>query len=599
MPLQPSGRLDALLAVLPLRRRVMLVPQLAGGALVVGLVANVVLGVANLRRAARIEGGYYPAVVSSHVLEQKLAAIQRGLQDVVATASPDKLVATDSIRDDVSLTLTTLDDTRYAQHDSVAALRVAFSSYYDVARRTTASMAAGNVGEGAVADLERMTAQYNALLGRLHAQTARNSAEITGAFRSERQLQWASMGVGAVAMLLIVAGLAAVSRRTVRSITEPVADAVQVAERIARGDVAAQVEVRGDDEIGQLLATMRDMVSYLREMAAVAGQIADGDVRAAVAPRSDEDLLGHAFRRMTDYLADTSAVADRIAGGDLSVRVVPRGDADRFGHAFLAMTRTLSSVIGELRAGAGAISAAADQLSASSQELAASTTQEAQAVERAQAGLEQVGALVTRNAENSASMKTMALHGADRAEESARAMRDTVGAMQSISRGVGLIADVANQTNLLSLNAAIEAARAGEHGRGFAVVAAEVRTLAARCRASTVEIDSLTLASRGVVDRSEQALTELVPSIRRTADLVQEVASASRLQSEGVAQVEGTMQQLAETTQQNAASAQELAATAEEMSAHAAALQRIVDFFRLADAPAGRPAVAGTLPRAA
>jgi methyl-accepting chemotaxis protein len=98
------------------------------------------------------------------------------------------------------------------------------------------------------------------------------------------------------------------------------------------------------------------------------------------------------------------------------------------------------------------------------------------------------------------------------------------------------------------------------------------------------------------VDRSEQALTELVPSIRRTADLVQEVASASRLQSEGVAQVEGTMRQLAETTQQNAASAQELAATAEEMSAHAAALQRIVDFFRLTDAAGSRPAAVAALP---
>jgi methyl-accepting chemotaxis protein len=153
--------------------------------------------------------------------------------------------------------------------------------------------------------------------------------------------------------------------------------------------------------------------------------------------------------------------------------------------------------------------------------------------------------------------------------------------MGSIAEKISIIEEIAYQTNLLALNAAIEAARAGEHGKGFAVVATEVRKLAERSRTAAKEISGLATGSVKVAARSGQVLEELVPSIRKTADLVQEVVAASAEQTSGVTQMNKAMQHVDQVTQRNASASEELASTAEEMSAQAEALQHRVSFFRV------------------
>ena len=159
-------------------------------------------------------------------------------------------------------------------------------------------------------------------------------------------------------------------------------------------------------------------------------------------------------------------------------------------------------------------------------------------------------------------------------------MAETIEAMRAIAEKISIIEEIAYQTNLLALNAAIEAARAGEHGKGFAVVATEVRKLAEKSQAAAKEISTLASSSMSVAERSGQVLRDLVPSIRKTADLVQEVAAASAEQSSGVAQVNKAMARVDQVTQRNASAAEELASTAEEMAAQAQALEQLVAFFR-------------------
>jgi methyl-accepting chemotaxis protein len=192
-----------------------------------------------------------------------------------------------------------------------------------------------------------------------------------------------------------------------------------------------------------------------------------------------------------------------------------------------------------------------------------------------------VTASVTRNTDNANATDAVATKATRQAHEGGDAVKKTVDAMRQIADKIGIVDDIAYQTNLLALNAAIEAARAGEHGKGFAVVAAEVRKLAERSQVAAKEIGELAGASVRTAERAGDSLVEMLPSIRQTSELVQEIAATSKEQSAGVTQINGAMGQLNRTTQQNASSSEELAATAEEMGGQAAQLQELMAFFKL------------------
>jgi methyl-accepting chemotaxis protein len=325
---------------------------------------------------------------------------------------------------------------------------------------------------------------------------------------------------------------------------------------------------------------------------------AEGLVAAALEGRLDTraDVTRHegGFKRVVQGINDTldsvigpvtevMQVLAAVESGDLTLTISQeyKGSLQELRNTVNSMVTRLAQVVTEVRSAADSLGSASEQVSATAQALAQAASEQASSVEQTSSSIEEMNSSIGQNTENAKVTDGIATQAAGNAEQGGKAVGDTVSAMKSIAEKISIIDDIAYQTNLLALNAAIEAARAGEHGKGFAVVAAEVRKLAERSQVAAREIDEVARSSVGLAERAGKLLDKIVPAIRKTADLVQEITSASTEQASGAVLITKAMGQLSQTTQQNASGSEELSATSEEMSAQAEQLQKLMEFFRV------------------
>jgi len=388
----------------------------------------------------------------------------------------------------------------------------------------------------------------------------------------------------------IVQGL----NNTVDGAAVPLKDIGDTLDRMAAGDLSAKVTNDYKGAYNVLKVACNELGVQLQGVQKVLDELQGAIVAGKLETRGDASGFKGEIAGMVKglngvidaFVAPFNVVVeyvDRISKGDIPEKITDdyKGDFNEVKNNLNMMIENLTHFAIDVQSAADQVASGSEQISSAAQQMSQGATEQSSNVEEISSSMEEMNSAVNQNADNAKETASIAKKASTDGEEGGKAVEETVQAMKSIADKIGIIEEIARQTNMLALNAAIEAARAGEYGKGFAVVAAEIRKLAERSQDAAKEISTVSASSVEIAEKAGKLLGEIVPGIQKTAELVQEISASSAEQARGIDQTTKAIQQLDQVIQQSASATEEMASTSEELAGQAEQLRETAAFFKV------------------
>lgn len=441
---------------------------------------------------------------------------------------------------------------------------------------------------------------------------------LRAAFYQTRLLQAMTFAGAALVLSTLLAWF------VIRHITVPLGKLTAAAQAAAHeGDLSHEIRLSGNDEIAQLTQAFAAMTGRFRNVANVAEQLANGDLNVAVESLSDKDTMGQALVAMIENLSCVAKLTEQIASGDLRVEARPVSDKDLMGNTLAKMISNLSILAGHVQKAAIVMNTSVTDIAATAKEQQATTSEVAATTTEIGATSKEIYATskellktvneVTTGAEETANLANSGQASLARMEDTMGLFTEAVGSINAklavlnekaanINQVVTTITKVADQTNLLSLNAAIEAEKAGEYGRGFAVVATEIRRLADQTAVASFDIEQMVKEMQSAVAAGVMGMDKFGEQVRRGVGEVQQVSShlaqiiqhvqaltprfsavheGMQAQALGADQITQALSQLSEATQQTADSLRQSNLSIDQLHDASRGMLTSLDGFKL------------------